>query len=202
MIKSALLASSLVLAIFPCRAASAQDFTGPHVGAQAGWEQTEVRNPETGLGTVAADDDAQSFTGAFFVGYDREVVPRLVLGAEAGMDFSADDIVESTGATGLVRVDPDWSIDVTARAGYLADPQTLAYVRGGYTNASVETSVDNGTTRLTDSENRNGWVVGAGIERLVLQNISGRLEYRYSDLSEGDGTFDRHRVLAGITYRF
>ena len=191
MMKSALFASSLVLALSFGGSASAQAFNGPHVGAQAGWEQTEVRNPETGLGTVTVDDDAQSFTGGFFVGYDREVATRLVLGAEAG-----------TGATGLVSVDPDWSIDLTTRAGYLLAPGTLAYLRGGYTNARVETNVTNGSTQLSDNGNRNGWSIGAGIERLILQNISGRLEYRYSDLGEGDGSFDRHRVLAGIAYRF
>lgn len=42
----------------------------------------------------------------------------------------------------------------------------------------------------------------AGIERRILKKISARLEYRYSDLSEGDGTFDRRRMLAGIAYRF
>lgn len=42
----------------------------------------------------------------------------------------------------------------------------------------------------------------AGIERRILEKISARLEYRYSDLGDGGGTFDRHRMLAGIAYRF
>lgn len=194
--------SCVLLALLPARPASAQDFNGPYAGVQGGWEQMEVRNPESDLGTVTLEGDRQSFTGGLFVGYDRQVAPRIVLGVEGGMDLSADDAVVRTSGTGLVSIDPEWSIDLTTRAGYLLNPRTLTYLRGGYTNARVETNLTSGTTRLWEAENRDGWLVGAGIERLFLQNISGRLEYRYSDLSEGDGAFDRHRILAGIAYRF
>ena len=199
---SLLISSCVLLALLPTAPAFAQDFNGLHAGVQGGWEQNDVRNPETDLGTVAIDDDHQSFTGGFFLGYDQQVAPQIVLGVEGGMDFSADDSVESTSVTGLVSVDPQWSIDLTTRAGYLLNPTTLTYVRGGYTNARIETSVTNGATLLLETENRNGWLVGAGVERQFLQNVSGRLEYRYSDLSEGEGSFDRHRILAGIAYRF
>jgi outer membrane immunogenic protein len=40
------------------------------------------------------------------------------------------------------------------------------------------------------------------VERQVAQNVTARLEYRYSKFSEGDGKDDRHRVLAGLAYRF
>lgn len=192
--------SALLIAI--PSAALGQDFDGTYVGVQGGWEQTDLRNPETDLGMLTLDRERQSFTGGIFAGYDRQVGPRIVLGAEAGVDVSADDEVRSTTGTGLISVDPQWSVDLTARAGYLLDGRTLAYLRGGYTNARVETNLGTGAAELSETEQRNGWLVGAGIERRILQNISGRLEYRYSDLSEGDGTFDRHRLLAGIAYRF
>lgn len=194
--------SCVLLALLPARPASAQAFNGPHAGVQGGWERMDVRDPASDLGTVTLDGDRQTFTGGLFVGYDRQVASRIVLGVEGGMDWSADDAVVSTSGTGLVGVHPQWSINLTTRAGYLLDPSTLTYVRGGYTNARVETNLTGGTARLWETENRTGWLVGAGIERLFPQNISGRLEYRYSDLSEGDGTFDRHRILAGIAYRF
>lgn len=99
-------------------------------------------------------------------------------------------------------LDPEWSLDLTGRAGYLLNPTTLAYARGGYTSARTETGVDTPLIRLTESENRDGWTLGAGIERKLQEKISARLEYRFSDLSEGDGNFDRHRMLVGIAYRF
>ena len=191
-----------VLALLSATPAFAQDFSGAHAGVQGGWEQTEGRNPDTDPGPVAIDDDRQSFTGGVFLGYDRPVAPRIVLGVEGGMDVSTGDALASRSGAGFVSIDPEWSIDLTTRAGYLLDPTTLAYVRGGYTNARVETNVTDGLTWLTETENRDGWLLGAGIEREFLQNISARLEYRYSDFSEGDGSFDRHRMLAGIAYRF
>lgn len=192
----------VLLASLHAAPALAQDFDGPYVGVQAGWERKDVTDPETDLGAVPLDGDRQAFTGGFFTGYDRQVAPRIVVGAEAGMDFSADDSVEESNSLGLVKIDPKWSLDLTARAGYLVKPDTLAYVRAGYSNARVETSLSNAEIDLSDSENRDGWLAGAGIERKFLENVSGRLEYRYSDLSEGDDNYDRHRVLAGLTYRF
>ena len=199
---TSLLATSLLLAVLPARPAFAQDLDGPYAGAQGGREQTDVRNPESDLGTLVPGDDRRSFTGGAFVGFDRRIAPDIVLGAEGGIDFPTGDAVASAGGTGVLSVDPEWSIDLTARAGYRLGSSTLAYVRGGYTNARVETAAAGGASRLTYGENRDGWQIGAGIERLLLQNISGRLEYFYSDLGEGDGAYDRHRFLAGIAYRF
>lgn len=196
------LATTVLLGTMSAPAAFAQNFDGPYVGVQAGWDLTDVRNPSTELGTLALDDDGQSFTGGAFAGFDRQVAPRVVLGAEAGADIGSDDALKTSSGTGEAIIDPDWSFDLTARAGYLLNPSTLAYVRGGYTNARVKTTMTTPVARLTENENRDGWLAGAGIERQLMQHTSARLEYRYSDLSEGDGAYDRHRVLAGISYRF
>ena len=55
---------------------------------------------------------------------------------------------------------------------------------------------------VSDSDNHDGWLAGAGAERQITQNVSARFEYRYSKFSEGDGKDQRHRVLAGLSYRF
>lgn len=190
--KGLILAVTALFAFLPASHLWAQGFNGPYAGVHVGGQQTDIRNLDTGLGTQILEADRQSFTGGLFAGYDRQVARRVVLGAEAGVDLVSDDA--------LAGVDPRWSSDVTARAGYLLDPTTLAYVRGGYTNARIETSAS--SLISSESEYRDSWTLGAGIERKILKKISARLEYRYSDLGEGDGTFDRHRLLAGIAYRF
>lgn len=194
--------ATVLFATVSAPAAFAQSFDGPYVGVQAGWDLSDVRNPSTELGTLALDDDRQSFNGGVFAGFDRQVAPRLVLGFEAGADVGTADTLKTATSGGQAIIDPEWSLDLTGRAGYLVDPTTLAYLRGGYTNARIETTSASPTGRLTEEENRDGWLVGAGIERQLMQQTSARLEYRYSDLSDGDGTYDRHRLLAGITYRF
>ena len=52
------------------------------------------------------------------------------------------------------------------------------------------------------SGSQNGWLLGAGVERAVTDHVTGRIEYRYTDLSEGQGKWDRHQVLAGVAYHF
>ncbi|HEY5721735.1 MAG TPA: porin family protein [Allosphingosinicella sp.] len=194
-----IIAGTAVLAFLSASPASAQSFDGPFVGVQAGGQKADIRNLDTALGTRSLEADRSSFTGGLFTGYDRQIAPGIVVGAEAGFDLAGDDKASAQSAAGLVAIDPKWSLDVTGRAGYLLDPATLAYVRGGYTNARIDVS---GTTVLSESEYRDAWTLGAGLERQILKKISARLEYRFSDLSEGEGTFDRHRLLAGIAYRF
>jgi outer membrane immunogenic protein len=110
--------------------------------------------------------------------------------------------VQTTVSGTNYEADPKYSFDLTARAGYLVNPQTLLYARGGYTNARLRTTVTDAAGILSDSDNRDGWLAGAGVEREVAQKLSARLEYRYSKLSEGTGKDQRHRVLAGLSYRF
>jgi outer membrane immunogenic protein len=183
-------------------AASAAPFDGPYVGAQVGWQSEKMRDVKSSFGTVPVDDKVNSVTGGLFAGYDKTVNGKFVIGAEAGLDFASDDENQATVAGTNYSVDPKYSIDLTARAGYLANPQTLLYVRGGYANARVRTTLTNAASILSDSDNQDGWIAGAGVERQLTQNVSARLEYRYSKLSESDGKDQRNRVLAGLSYRF
>lgn len=183
-------------------AASAAPFDGPFVGAQVGWQSEKMRDVKSSLGVVPVDQDKRSVTGGVFAGYDRTINGRFVVGAEAGLDFASDNEVTASASGTSYSVDPKYSFDLTARAGYLVTPQTLLYVRGGYTNARIRTTVTTAGDVQTASDNQDGWLVGGGVERQLTQNVSARLEYRYSKLSEGDGKDYRHRVLAGLSYRF
>ena len=180
----------------------AAQFDGPFVGAQVGWQSEKMRDVKSSLGVVPVDQHRQSVTGGVFAGYDKTVSGRFVVGAEGGLDFASDDKVQSTIGGSNYSVDPKYSFDLTARAGYLVNPKTLLYVRGGYTNERVRTTIANAAGIQSASDTRDGWLAGAGLERAVAQNVSARLEYRYSKLSEGDGKDQRHRVLAGLSYRF
>lgn len=173
-------------------------FNGPSVGVQGGWEQTNVRNPSTDLGIAPINRHHDTGVAGGFLGYDKQVAQNIVIGAQAELNLPIDGGFSRNG----VSIDPKRSIDLSARAGYLVTPATLLYVRGGYANARVGTRIVNGTTTLSGSEGRDGWLVGGGVEQMVTDKISTRLEYRYSDFSKGDGKFDRHQVLLGVAYRF
>ena len=58
------------------------------------------------------------------------------------------------------------------------------------------------TDVVTTSDNLDGWLVGGGVERALTDQISARLEYRYTDLGSEGGDFDQHQALVGISYNF
>lgn len=182
--------------------AQAQDFTGPSVGVQAGWNKASVRNPRTELGPTQIDQSRDSFIGGVFVGYDQEIVPKVVLGVEGDFNIAASDSLRQRTATSSVTLDPRYSFDLTARAGYVVAPQTLLYVRGGYANERIRTAISDATGSRENYGNRDGWTVGGGLERVLFDKVSARVEYRYADLKDDGGKFDRHQILVGAAYRF
>lgn len=194
--------AAIALAVGFATAAHAEPFNGPFIGVQGGWSQSDAGVPSTPLGDVPVNRTRDSVVGGAFAGYDHKIGSGVVIGVEGGIQAGIDDSIVRDSAGTRVTLDPRYSFDLTARAGYLVSDNTLLYARGGYTNARVRTSIEDTAGLQTVSSNRDGWLIGGGVERAITDNVSARLEYRYSDLSEGDGRFDRHQALVGVAYRF
>lgn len=185
-------AAASMLAVTP---AMAETFEGPYIGVQAGWNQNRVRSDASIDPTdVYVRDNKDSFNGGAYAGYDVKVTPSVVIGAEAGFNIGVDDAVR----TGADVINPNYGFDLSARAGYLVTPRTMAYVRGGYDN--VRARVANAFDET--HETFDGWSVGGGFEHAVTDNVSARIEYRYSDLGSNGADFDRHQALVGLGYHF
>jgi outer membrane immunogenic protein len=189
-------AAVLTLAAAPVAHAQSADhgFTGPFVGVQGGWEENSVRNPSNAITTTPLTRSGDTGTLGVIMGYDKEVAPRIVVGGQAELNFPVD----SRFGNGLASITPKRSVDVSLRAGYLVTPKTLVYARGGYSNGLYGSDVG----AIHTSTDRDGWLLGGGVERKLTQKVSARVEYRYTDYSEGNGKFDRHQVLLGVAYRF
>jgi len=194
--------AAAALAVGLAAPASAEPFNGPFVGAQVGVSQHDAGTPTTPLGDLPIDRSKDGISGGVYAGYDAKLGSNFVVGAEAGVQFSDNDTLAASTDVARFTLDPKRSIDLTARAGVLAGDNTLLYARGGYTNARVGASIEDATGITRVNENRDGWLVGGGVEHAFTDNLSARAEYRYSDLSEGDHKFDRHQALVGFTYRF
>lgn len=192
---------ALIAATSVSGAAHAEMFNGPSVGVQAGWVQNKVGDTKTNFGATSVNASKDSAIWGALLGYDKKY-GKFVVGGEAGLNFGTSDKVTGGTAATQVTMDPKRSIDLTARAGYLVMPQTLIYARGGYTNDRVRTTLASAGTTMTASEDRDGWLVGGGIERAITPKVSARVEYRYADLSNGHGQYDRHQVLSGIVFHF
>lgn len=130
------------------------------------------------------------------VGGDVQIAPRIVAGAffdydfsnlSAGVDASAGggafyDLESIRGNTGI---DSMWAIG--ARLGFLTSPDTLWFATAGYTRAKVDDLTGSvvfdgdtfgGSIAMPDF---SGYFVGGGVESKLWQNVTIKIEYRYSD---------------------
>ena len=123
--------------------------------------------------------------GGGYAGYNFQVNPNWVVGLEG-------DIMASGQASN------SWDSSVRGRLGYAYD-RYLFYGTGGVAFGDIK---NNGA-----STTRTGWTLGAGIEAALTTNITGRLEYRYTDL--GSATVGGSKVsqnssdfLVGVGFKF
>lgn len=155
--------------------------------------------------------------GTIQVGYDRQFSPRFVAGVFADFDFdSANSKLGILNNAASVAFDLNSSWTVGGRLGYLVNPNTMAYVLAGYTEASFDLpnglGFHNGTFE--------GYSVGAGLETNLTGNFFLKAEYRFTGLNtntiwgpvpvecEGTCTFkvtDQADIQTGrlvLTYKF
>lgn len=190
-------------------------FTGPRVEAILGYDHV-------GAGSDFDNDngrDDQSIDGLLYgvgVGYDVNL-GSAVVGVEGEWTDSTakSDRFDPTDQFGFGRVSQGRDLYVGARAGILANPSTLVYVKGGYTNSKLNVLAGN-TNETTDTSFKlDGWRIGGGVERAINANTFAKVEYRYSNYTDGQLDFpngatserfnidtDRHQVVASVGWRF
>ncbi|TFI60025.1 porin family protein [Sphingomonas parva] len=219
---AALLAGSFAT---PALAQEAASFTGPRIEGLVGYDILKSgESDDDGVDTSSNNGD-ESIEGVSYgvgVGYDFDL-GNVVAGVEAEYADSsgeqeADETLDGINFSSSVETGRD--IYVGARLGFRAAPSTLVYVKGGYTNTSIEANYETAGDRFEFDTNVDGWRLGAGIEQLFGPNLYGKLEYRYSnynnlDFSDNfdldnfeaedfdtDINLDRHQIMAGIGFRF
>lgn len=193
-----------------------------------------------GSSFAANGDFHDGFVGGAHIGYDWQV-NSLVFGAI--LDVSYTDIGDAqrafsrTPATYTIERDLDWMATLRGRIGYAVNDRFLVYGTGGVAYGDVNFSYSQPGSAATPTvsggqDSDFGYVVGAGIETKVTQQISFGLEYLYTNLGGNDfnanlvggpfggpggapgssstGTnlrgadddFDFHTIQAKISYRF
>ena len=215
------LAGGSALASVPALAqdtTSDSTFTGPRVEAILGYD---INKAGSSIDDDANEDNNHTIKGLLYgvgVGYDVDL-GGVVVGAEA-------ELTDSTAKTGFQdgqfagfgvgNVKANRDIYVGARVGAKVSPQTLVYVKGGYTNAKFDVRSFDGTTTFRDDLDADGFRIGAGAEYAISRNTFAKLEYRYSNYKEAeidfDGTLpdsdrfdvdtDRHQIVAAVGWRF
>ena len=152
---------------------------------------------------TSADDEGDS--GVLYgigIGYDWDIGQRGFVGVEANLDDSTMKECESdvllASDRACLRAGRDISVGV--RGGIKVSEAGKLYALAGYTNARFKASYTTpaGVT-TSDSENLDGFRLGAGYQHDIGGNAYGKVEYRYSNY---EADVSRHQVLLGVGVNF
>jgi len=162
-----------------------------------------------GTGSVSLSNRGQFIAGGQ-IGYNWQIGPAWVTGIEA--DIQGVGRNNSSGTLALAGVVPGAAVTIPStstissssnldylgtlrgRVGFLVTPAMLAYATGGLAYGRVEASTtiverlglsdtpDPFGTSGNISTTRVGWTAGGGVEWMLGQNWSAKLEYLYYDL--------------------
>ncbi len=121
--------------------------------------------------------DVDGIDGGLYAGYNYQI-DNWVAGVEADGVLSGVE-----GSSGGVNVEQTWSGSLRLRAGYSLQ-SFLLYGTGGVALTEVEAS----SGGFSDSNTHLGWTIGAGVEGMITDNVTARVEYRYTDYE--DKTFN------------
>jgi outer membrane immunogenic protein len=210
-------------------------WTGFYVGAQAGyaWGEDETSlffgGAPVDLGGLSTDFDSDGFVGGVHAGFNYQM-GSFVIGVEGDLEAAGIDgdlTVTSPffpGASASVESEINFQGSLRARAGVAFD-RALIYVTGGLAFANIENTysatipagfgVLPGTYSESFDDTEWGWTLGAGVEYAFTNNLTARLEYRYTKFedvennstalipggaAEQDPEF--HTVRVGVSYKF
>jgi outer membrane immunogenic protein len=174
----------------PVDYAPAITWTGFYLGAHAGSTFDDSVQIDTPIGSGSFDPDEQFIAGVH-VGYNWQTSRNLVLGIEGNITLPSDgdDVLDNV----------EYFASVRGRIGYALD-KTLVYGTGGVAFLAND-------SLLFGDDTTTGYVVGAGIDHKIRDNVSIGLEglyYNFEDdiASVVDLERDFFTVQARVTYHF
>jgi outer membrane immunogenic protein len=165
-------------------------YTGVHVGG--GWGTTSFTdNANAGIppGTAENFNSLGGPLGGTQTGL-RVQWGQFVLGVESTFSWADIDQTIPTGSTVFPGETDNFGIrylySAVGEAGFAWD-RLLFYGKGGYGGGLANITIALPTVQAAASQSRhlNGWTAGAGLEYMLLQNLSLGVEYDHYDLSYG-----------------
>jgi len=189
-----LLTAAAAATLYAVQPAQAQDFTGPRVELNAGYDTT---HNDDGVAATPNSLDGIRVGGA--VGYDVAIGKGFTIGAEAGLGFNVSGSIDEQLGANKIRLTSGRDIDLSLRLGAIVAPRTLLFLKAGYANSEYRARSTVGSAVTKVSDDNDGYRLGAGVEHMLNDHVYAKAEYRYT--AYGDDV-SRHQVLAGVGYRF
>jgi outer membrane immunogenic protein len=191
----------------PAFAPIAYNWTGGYVGLNAGWGwgNSSWVNRTGSTGDFNVDGGLVGGT----LGYNFQS-GQTVFGVETDLAWTGLEGTTRAVCPGGCTTSNNWLGTTRGRLGIAMD-RWMPFVSGGAAYGDVEANL----RATTQSENRLGWTLGAGMEFALAGNWTAKGEYLYVDLGEmncnvaacgGAGNtkvdFNSHILRAGLNYRF
>jgi outer membrane immunogenic protein len=218
----------------PVPAVAERNWGGLYLGAHAGvawgsFNPTEVDPAFAVLIDEELDHDPDGGVLGLHVGYNLQR-RDWVFGIEA--DVSATNVEGELLYDFVIGGADTFTDSQTFELNYMATVRgrigfdtggMLLFVTGGWAVADVDTTftatnvgpgpLPDGTISGAVSETHGGWVVGGGVDAMLRDGVSLRIEYLYADFGEETHTpvpgipgepfdLDMHIVRAGLSYHF
>jgi outer membrane immunogenic protein len=172
-------------------------WTGLYVGAGFGYgmynaDHVTFLNATGQVVTTNVTTGGRGYFGTVLVGGDYQFSDRIVAGVFADYDFSRikGDYQPSTFAlVGEMKQTSAWAAG--GRIGWLATPQILTYVNGGYTQArfsdvNLASTAGGGPLATLAAQRYTGYFIGGGVEYMFAPGWFAKTEYRYADYRTRD----------------
>jgi outer membrane immunogenic protein len=228
-----ILASSLCLfaSVVPASEEMPYDWTGAYAGVNLGviWTGSTMNSNHVNLlpdsGSYNQTMTSTSVNPGLQLGYLHQLDENWVLGGEGDFTYPAS-VSQFTQYSSLINDYDQYKIhynmqgSLRLRVGYSVD-RFLPFFTTGVSFGGMGMSYANaGGDFYTKTTTQTGWVVGGGVEYGFLDNLSGRLEYLYTNYGHAlnmnipsiEGIFDpagsAHATMntnvlrAAVNYRF
>lgn len=204
----AMFAGSSQAADVDVAAPDSSSWTGAYIGVVGGYGWGDLdfsSNVDPDDGSI----DVEGFLLGGQLGYDHDFGNGLVLGVVGDMSWSDMDgntcieggipgVCVGAAAESYAEADIGWLGTIRARAGF-ATGSMLFYGTGGLAIADVDATVTNIAglgDNYSDSNTHFGWVIGAGAEFMVTENMTIGAEYLYVDLGSENYNFGASGITA------
>jgi outer membrane immunogenic protein len=199
--------------------APAYSWTGFYVGGNLGGAFGNVEVTDVATGTTTSPNSS-GFAGGGQFGYDYQMGPWVIgiRNVIDGTNLSKSTTFSRPTFAGTINSHANWFDALTARGGYLVQPNLLLYVQGGAAWTQWDVTFNTGGTQVGEiSGTKTGWTVGGGVEWMFVPHWSAFLEYNYMGFGTFSnavatcigatcGTFsgkaDLQNVLVGVNYKF
>jgi len=162
-------------------APAVKNWSGAYVGGTLSWQNGRFIRQN--------DERAHGFGGGVYGGYNMQD-GQLVYGGEADLNYSGLDHTSSS-ANPNFKAKQGTNGSIRGRVGIDMNP-VLLYGTAGVAASGVKVKSATGK----DDATLLGWTAGVGAETFVTDNVTARVEYRYSDY--GSKTFNAAGVKTGL----